>query len=304
MASARPRPLARDPTPKQWKFAEARLSGLTLVDAYVAAYPARRGPRSREGERVKAKRLAKNPAVVWAMQQIAERRAEEDAVENPEQVRKECLIALRRIRQGRLDSSYARAVMAELREANREIERKEERIREQQRAQRDARERAARQQLDQLLKVMGTLEATKNTAGATAAKTSSTGGALPPQITPSVPAHDPPPKSVVTPTPPAPPGTERDDELQHYVRQQQAARKAAAAENPPQLERRYLPGHFPPKLWIAGDSPRLRATTLPTFSAHRTGKEVPMLMVIHERWGADAGATDRRKRKEPREPYY
>jgi hypothetical protein len=44
----------------------------------------------------------------------------------------------------------------------------------------------------------------------------------------------------------------------------------------------------------------LRTNTLPTFTAHRTGKEVPVLRVIHERWGSEA----ERKRKEPRGPYY
>ena len=103
MASTTLRLPTREPTPQQWKFAEACVSGSSLVAAFRASYPAKGASRSGESERVRAKRLAKNPSVIWAMQQTAQRRAEEEAVENPEEVRKECLIALRRIRQGHLD---------------------------------------------------------------------------------------------------------------------------------------------------------------------------------------------------------
>jgi hypothetical protein len=47
-----------------------------------------------------------------------------------------------------------------------------------------------------------------------------------------------------------------------------------------------------------------RATTLPTFGIHRTGRELPVLTVIHERWWADADKIAKNKRKMPREPYY
>jgi hypothetical protein len=297
---------ARDPTAQQWQFAESCLNGLSLVDAFVQAYPAH-GPRSRECERVKAKRMAKNPTVVWAMQQIAKRRAEEDAVENPEQVRKECLITLRRIRQGQLDSSYARAVLAELREANREIERRGEEAHRQECTQRNALERALRQQFTHDLKVMMTPSGKGKTVAATESRASSAGGAVAPPIVPPVPQHASPPKPAATPTqPPAAPGTCPDGELHHgqEVRAPESDRKPAPAQNS-QTEVRYLPGHFPPKLaWTAGAVPDLRAMTLPTFTAHRTGREVPVLTVFRERRVSDVDRSYARKRKEPREPYY
>jgi hypothetical protein len=301
MASTKLRLPARDPTPQQWKFAEACLSGLNLVDAYVAAYPPRGESRSRESERVKAKRLAKNPTVVWAMQRVAQRQAEEEAVANPEKVREECLITLRRIRQGRLDSHCVRAVLAELREANREIDRREESAREQQRAQ-----RSAYRQLVQALEVMNAVEAKGNTAESTASRASSTSTPVLPLITPAVQAQDSRPEIMATPTPQVALGMERDDEVQHLVRAQQADRAAATPKKPPQRERTYLPGHFPPQPeWNPSSLPQPRTTTLPTFTAHRTGKEVPVLRVIHERWNADiAEARARKKRKEPRQPYY
>jgi hypothetical protein len=296
MASPKPHLPTREPTPQQWKFAEACASGSSLVDAFVAAYPPRGASRSREGERVKAKRLAKNPAVVWAMQQAAQRRAEEEAVENPEEVRKECLIALRRIRQGRLDVSHARAIMAELREANREIKLREEQARAQQRAEHEA--------SWQLIQALEAMSARRSTAGAAAVPAPSPSAAGPPQITPPAQAHDPLPEPPATATTSVTPETKPDDELHRYVSDQRAAR-AAAAPRLSQREPSYLPGYFPPlAAWNAGPLRPPRTATLPTFTAHRTGKEVPVLTVIHERWDANTGPTARKKRKEPREPYY
>jgi hypothetical protein len=259
MASKRLRPPARDPTPQQWKFAEACANGLSLVDAFVLAYPARREPRSREGERVKAKRMAKNPTVVWAMEKMAERRAEEDAIENPEQVRKECLIALRRIRLGRLDPSCARAVLVELREANRALDRRKEEAHGEQRAQRAVLERAFRQQFDRDFKKMITPTPKANAVGTTAARTLS---AVSQQTTPSVQPYHAPLEDVAVPTAP-------NDEVQDYLRNmraQQEDRKRAAKNPLGDLL-------FPTKpAWATGDVPRPRTTTLPTFTAHRTRK--------------------------------
>jgi hypothetical protein len=302
------RPPARDPTSQQWKFAEACVNGLTLVDAFIAAYPAQRGPRSREGERVKAKRLAKNPAVLSAMEQISARRAEEAAVENPKQVRKECLIALRRIRQGRMDSNCTRAVLAELREANTEIERRQEEAHQQQRAERQALEQVLRQQFAADFKAM-TAPSDKRTSVATPPSKASSATAVPPSIRPPEQRLSLPPEPAAIPTPPPEaPATLLAGELRDHVHERDAQtsdRKPAGADKSLDKEPHYLPGHFPPKLaWTAGSAPGLRATTLPTFTAHRTGREVPTLMIFRERWGADAEATARRKRKEPREPYY
>jgi hypothetical protein len=306
MASAKLRPPAREPTAQQWEFAEARVNGETLVNAFVRAYPAR-GPRSREGERVKAKRLGKNPTVVWAMQQIAARRAEEDAVANPEQVRTGCLIALRRIRQGRLDTSHTRAVLAELREANREIERREEEDHRLQRAERGALERALRQQFTQDFKAM--MAPAHNPKAVTAPDSKAPSAcAVPPPIKPPEQPRASPRRPAAPPTPlPEAPPTRPDSELHQYVhddRTRHPDRKSAGIEKPVDSEPHYLPGHFPPKLaWAAGSAPRLRATTLPTFTAHRTGREVPVLTVFRERWGSDSEATNKRKPKEPREYY-
>jgi hypothetical protein len=261
-ASTKLRLPARDPTPQQWKFAEACLSGLSLVDAYVTAYPSRGKSRSRESERVKAKRLAKNSAVVWAMQQVAQRQAEEEAVANPEKVRKECLITLRRVRLGRLDSSYARAILAELREANREIERQEERARKQQRAERDT-----SWQLLQALDAMKTATVKRNVARATAVRSPSASTEVLPQITHPVRPHDPPLKPVAAPTPLAAAETNQDDELHQYVRAQQADRAAAAPKKPPQRELSYVPGYFPPQpAWTAGRLPPPRTPEWSKYS--------------------------------------
>jgi hypothetical protein len=282
----------RDPTPQQLKFAEARVSGASLVDAFVAAYPPR-GSRSREGERVKAKRLAKNPTVIWAMQQAAERQADEKAIENPDRMRKECLLALRRIRQGRLDCSYARAVLAELREANREIDRREEQARERQRV-----ERAANRQLVKAFELMR-MGGGERASGNPAPPAPSLDSAALPPIAPPMLEHIP------APTPRTTPSKEPDDELQQYVQAQQADRNAAVRKKSPEREVAYLPGHFPPRLaWAGGDPPHAPVPTLPTFSGCRTGIEAPALMAFREPWRTATEAIDGRKQKKPRGRYY
>jgi hypothetical protein len=200
---------------------------------------------------------------------------------------------LRRIRQGRLDSSYARAVLAELREANREIDRREEQARERQRV-----ERAASQQLVKAFELMR-IAGGERAAGSPASPASSFDIVASPPITPPGPEH------IAASKPHTTPSKELDNELQQYVQTQQAGRNAAARKKTPERELTYLPGHFPPRLaWNGGGPPHVPVATLPTFSGYRTGKEAPVLMAIREPWRSAAETKDRRKQKKPRELYY
>ena len=141
---ASPFPL-RDPTPKQKRFAEAYVSGMSLTEAFCFAYPAVRGPRSRNSERVRASRLAKNPVVRWCMEQAARLQADLRLVQDPEQVRINCLVTLERIRDGRMDPGATRATIAALNEANRVIRERQEAVA----AEREAADRDRQRQLEQ-----------------------------------------------------------------------------------------------------------------------------------------------------------
>jgi hypothetical protein len=198
--------------------------------------------------------------------------------------------------------------LAELREANTEIERRQEEARQQQRAERQALEHVLRQQFAQDFRTLIAPSDNGKSVAAPPSKASSAAAVPPPIRPPEQPRSLPPePAAIHTPLPEAP-VTRPAGELRDHVHErdaQQSDRKPAGADKPLDRGPHYLPGHFPPKLaWTAGSAPTLRATTLPTFTAHRTGKEVPVLTVSRERWGADAEATAKRKRKEPRGPYY
>jgi hypothetical protein len=108
-------------TPQQRFFVSAHIrEGLSLRDAYRAAYPARRARLARTEIR-NASRLAAQPHIRKAMEQEAGRLASERIAANPYAIREEALSALREIRHGRRDPDEARAIGLELREANRAV---------------------------------------------------------------------------------------------------------------------------------------------------------------------------------------
>src|SRR5262245_57853128 len=94
---------------------------MTLTAAYAKAYPPRHGERGQQTEWSNASRLRRQPHVAHAIDEARARAADEKAIRDPEATRREALIALRRIRQGRLDAERAPAIRAELRSAERAL---------------------------------------------------------------------------------------------------------------------------------------------------------------------------------------
>jgi hypothetical protein len=109
-------------TAKQAAFVMAYAKkGLSLTEAYRRAYPPRSGARQRQTEWSNASRLQQKAHVAWAIEAVGLRTADTEAVRDPEAVRREALIGLRKIRKGRLDPARTRAIEAELRQANRAL---------------------------------------------------------------------------------------------------------------------------------------------------------------------------------------
>jgi hypothetical protein len=144
-----PEPRYRVPTEQQQLFAQLHaVTGLSLVDCFRVAYPKRKLKRREETEWRGAVRMLRAPGVITALEKLR--------LNDPEQMRRESLIALNRIAQGELDARLSRAAAAQLKEANRIIERRAalersaehelERRREQEarRREREARRRAWR----------------------------------------------------------------------------------------------------------------------------------------------------------------